>query len=76
MIKYVFISTSPTIVQSLDDYFESSRLNNNNTVFVIEFFKQEIPTDLPNNCIPTTDLLDQRELIRISAILRNLGEIG
>lgn len=76
MINYVFISTSPTIVQSLDDYFESSRLNNNNTVFVIEFFKQEIPTDLPNNCIPTTDLLDQRELIRISAILRNLGEIG
>lgn len=73
MPNILFISTSLKIQHTLGRYFADKRLDANKTFVVVEFFGQEIPTDLPDNFLGITDLLNQKELDNVCERLKSYG---
>ncbi len=49
-------------------------LDPSRTYFLIEFFGKEIPHKLPQNCLGSTDFLDQSEIDRVCKLMAAFGE--
>ncbi|MBI2521010.1 MAG: ATP-grasp domain-containing protein [Bdellovibrio sp.] len=72
----LFLAVSLSFLKIIEKYFESGLLKRKRTFFLIDFFQQQIPSVLPDNCIASFDLLDQTEIDRVATLLREKGNFS
>lgn len=76
MNNILFVSGSLSIIPKIEKYIKNGTLDQHKVFFAIEFFDKKVPNNLPMNCFPVKDFLDQIELSEIGKLILNRGDFS